>query len=865
MRGVKDVENRSVAWKLRGRILIHASATFGPDEAAQAKVLRRHLGLGRGELYEPVLGAILGTVEIVDAVSEHDSEWFSGPVGLVLRQPERWSAPVPRKGAVGIFYVDEHELAPSRPKPTTAESKSGAKSRSREATAQPVMPQVESATLRRVSKPEGMGTATASPSAPAPMLRIDGACLKGTLRALGTGKGAMPEASLEKIRRDAVDLLEQVVTAYTANIGPGEVGSAGTATAGKDAARQPSTGLLYGRIQSGKTVAMIALVAAAIDNGFRVVVVLTSDNVKLVSQTSDRFSALDGPMTIDAQNPSSWANDGKHIGKHLGAYGVVFVCSKNKTRLENLIKFLKLINAPDYPALVLDDEADQATPNGHLAAAVRREIKGGKDKLSPTAIHAQVVDNLRVCLRHHVFVQVTATPYVLLLQSVGEQLRPSFTRLLEPGAEYTGGESFFEAEHVEEQRPPLVFVAPEEADAVREGEGTPDGLRKAIAFFTVAAAAQSIVDPERAQSGQNFLCHTSQLKTQHSNLETLIRDYLDRFGEDIAARSGEGFDRVQIAYEDLGKTMPQRPPLNEVLETAQRKLVLRKVVVVNADTDAEAGRGFNFIIGGNILGRGVTIENLLVTYYLRQPKVGQMDTTLQHARMYGYRRALMPFTRVFLPLELAVRFHEIHGIEQRLRKHLKSADMGKPIVVEKAANLRPTRGAVLDPSYVDAFGCGDQIYPRYPDREMSTARFTAIAAIVQRLLPRFGTNAQPVDISYDEFFGLIDAFPFDESRDSNSWIPVVLRRVIERQRERTNGLCYVYGREMQRRTQVFATGALNGQELARLRSLKGPTFCLLRDDGSKIPGHIANRFWYPTIVLDQGTPDMVVNNTSDEL
>jgi hypothetical protein len=119
MRGVKDVENRSVAWKLRGRILIHASATFGPDEAAQAKALRRHLGLGRGELYEPVLGAILGTVEIVDAVSEHDSEWFSGPVGLVLRQPERWSAPVPRKGAVGIFYVDEHELAPSRPQPPT--------------------------------------------------------------------------------------------------------------------------------------------------------------------------------------------------------------------------------------------------------------------------------------------------------------------------------------------------------------------------------------------------------------------------------------------------------------------------------------------------------------------------------------------------------------------------------------------------------------------------------------------------------------------------------------------------------------------------------------------------------------------------
>jgi hypothetical protein len=245
-----------------------------------------------------------------------------------------------------------------------------------------------------------------------------------------------------------------------------------------------------------------------------------------------------------------------------------------------------------------------------------------------------------------------------------------------------------------------------------------------------------------------------------------------------------------------------------------------------------------------------------------------MDTTLQHARMYGYRKRLMPFTRVFLPLELAVRFHEIHGIEQRLRKQLESADLGKPVVIEKGTNLKPTKNSVLDPTYIDVFVAEEQIYPRYPDLTMSTARVERVGALVHKHLREFGAKPKeridPVAITYEDFVALLEKFPYDDSCDSNSWIPAVLQRVIERQMERTRGRCYLYGREMQRRTRVFATGALSGDELTRLRALDGPTFCVFRDDGTKIPGHVPHRFWYPTIVLDHGTPDMVVNNTSDD-
>ena len=218
-------------------------------------------------------------------------------------------------------------------------------------------------------------------------------------------------------------------------------------------------------MQSGKTVAMITFCAAAIDNGFRVIVVLTSDFVKLVEQTADRFAALDGPLIKNALQSDNWNDDREHVKKHIGKHGVVFICTKNQQRLTSLVEFLDAIGAAGYPALVLDDEADQAT----LDTTVQARSSGRKNApTQPSAIHRKTVQDdegqsIRQTLRHHVFVQVTATPYALLLQNVDSDLRPTFTHLLEPGKGYTGGEAFFDVPHVEEALPPLVSVDEDES------------------------------------------------------------------------------------------------------------------------------------------------------------------------------------------------------------------------------------------------------------------------------------------------------------------------------------------------------------------------------------------------------------------
>jgi hypothetical protein len=591
---------------------------------------------------------------------------------------------------------------------------------------------------------------------------------------------------------------------------------------------------------------------------------LTSDNLKLVSQTTQRFEVLDGPIAIDALT-NGWESDHRHIGKKLSQYGVVFVCSKNKTRLDNLIEFLNQIGAPDYPALVLDDEADQATLDTNLAKSVRAKEKGLSPS-DPTAIYDRVVRQLSPTLRHHVFLQVTATPYALLLQNVGTKLRPSFVRLLEPGTGYTGGERFFEAEHLEGPNPPLVYVPESESEAIQDATAdadAPDGLRAAIAFFLVAAAAQVVSNPERAKTGQNFLCHTSQLRVQHRTLEEIVRRYVDRVDEHVERGEGEALTRLQRAYEDLRRTFPDAPPLETLLEQVKRRLVGRRVVVINAESDAEAGKGLNFTIGGNILGRGVTIENLLVTYYLRQPKTGQMDTMLQHARMYGYRTDLMHLTRVFLPRQLAVRFHEIHRIESRLRHQLLTADVSRPILIHSVAGLRQTRPTVLDPTYIDVFGAGDHLYPMYPDLAMKTKEYERVEEIVKRLVGgSFEREPQTEPIPYEALLELVDELPYDDTKGSSSWVPAVLRRILERHRERCGGNAYIHTRRMRRENREFPTGALEGPVLAQLRQKDGPVICAFRDDGARIDGG-AKPFWYPSLVLDPNMHGVVVNTTPD--
>ncbi|MEM9855303.1 MAG: hypothetical protein AAF841_12760 [Pseudomonadota bacterium] len=115
--GHKKIENRSLgairAGKMAcGRIAIHAAAGLKEDEFRWGHWrLHRH-GVRCPHPGALPRGAIVGAVDVTGIVSESESAWFGGQMGLVLENAQI-CAPIPCPGALGYFaWEPKGALAP---------------------------------------------------------------------------------------------------------------------------------------------------------------------------------------------------------------------------------------------------------------------------------------------------------------------------------------------------------------------------------------------------------------------------------------------------------------------------------------------------------------------------------------------------------------------------------------------------------------------------------------------------------------------------------------------------------------------------------------------------------------------------------
>jgi hypothetical protein len=104
----KDIENRTWSTKNRGRVLVHASKGMTNESYLIACHAAHQIDPsikvpGRSELE---YGGIVGSVNIVDCVTQSDSLWFFGPKGFVLRDPKPLPF-TPLKGKLGFFAHEE--------------------------------------------------------------------------------------------------------------------------------------------------------------------------------------------------------------------------------------------------------------------------------------------------------------------------------------------------------------------------------------------------------------------------------------------------------------------------------------------------------------------------------------------------------------------------------------------------------------------------------------------------------------------------------------------------------------------------------------------------------------------------------------
>lgn len=100
--GHKPVENRTWPTSMRGQIAIHASKTL--DVPAIGWIRSNFPEIPLPDFYD--VGALIGTVELVDCVSHDRSRWFMGPYGFLLAKPHVIE-PVQCRGRLGFFEVGE--------------------------------------------------------------------------------------------------------------------------------------------------------------------------------------------------------------------------------------------------------------------------------------------------------------------------------------------------------------------------------------------------------------------------------------------------------------------------------------------------------------------------------------------------------------------------------------------------------------------------------------------------------------------------------------------------------------------------------------------------------------------------------------
>ena len=485
-------------------------------------------------------------------------------------------------------------------------------------------------------------------------------------------------------------------------------------TAGKPP--KPSDGLLYGLIQSGKTSILTVSAAMAADNGFDCLLVLTTDNDPLYDQTLDRVRAALGGITVLGKK--DW-KDPIRFAKQLRSKPFAIVCSKNGSILKSLLDAFQNARAKNLSVFIIDDEADQASLNTFTS-------KKNSGKVSPVN---KVITDFRAYFPVNTYLQVTATPQALFLQRPDHQYHPSFTVLTEPGPSYIGGDAFFGSG----SKDLLRFVLLNEVTLLTASNqpkpsGTlPSGLRKALFTFLVGAATKVI---ERPSEGFAFLLHVSMGNKDHEYARQLLDDFK---AETIQAFSNKGSTKYKAllaglkdAYSDLSTTEKNLPPFHKLEEKIEFYIKGANIKLVNATSNDEIklDSKFNIFVGGNKLGRGVTIKNLLVSYYGRNPKRPKADTVLQHARMYGYRSKDLGVTRLFLPQRLANHFRSIHEMETELRDLLREFPDGGFEGLYISGPWDATRKNVLDPNSIGYYAAGKNVTLPHPLRSEEATKTT---------------------------------------------------------------------------------------------------------------------------------------------
>lgn len=574
--------------------------------------------------------------------------------------------------------------------------------------------------------------------------------------------------------------------------------------------------LLLGHVQSGKTGQLLGVIAALADSSITNFLLLTTDNRRLQSQTLLRAqTSLPGMLVVGETDDVSFMTAPAQKP-------VVVVLKKNARVLQTWRNtILSTARCKSVPLVVVDDEADATSLNTRVnVASVSRINK----------LLGDIRDDASQCI----YIQVTATPQAVLLQSSLSGWKPESVLTIEPGAGYLGGRYFF-------TDPPshaVRFTSEDEAKKIIDGDpGTADGLVASVFSYLVNCGEEIC----RGGSCCNFLIHPSVRVSCHNAFVAKFSGYLSSLKKSLTS---EKFDEnLKASWLDLHSTCPEIHAYPRIRDAVVNLVKSGKINVFTINSKSDGNKsydsGFNIVVGGNSLGRGLTLPRLQVFYYCRVAKTPQADTMWQHSRMFGYDRA-RGLVRVFVPKSVHKIFYNICESNEVLFEQIKTKGMdGVQLLFPEG--VRPTRKCVVDNDFLSLVQGGVNFFPFEPDEANVQAMDALLANVDSR---------DPVLVSVDDMMELLGALG---AYDPDDWDKAKFMQCLATTKKLSSPVsCKILVRRD--RDVSKGTGSLLSEnDRSLIDDLSAEVVLVFyRLNGKRSQGWKGNPFWVPNIKFPNG-------------
>lgn len=693
---------------------------------------------------------------------------------------------------------------------------------------------------------------------------------------------------------------------------------------GKPGASSDHPGVILGKVQSGKTRTFLTTMVLAFDNGYDIALIFTKCSKPLLVQTLNRIKR-DLSIFIKEREMSVEdilaVRDKKLMRRFEFEQKLIFVCKKQKDNMSRLQEFL--VNHRDIikekNVLIIDDEGD--------ATSISYSRKDGQLIANPIPTW---ISDIVSELTKSSYLTVTATPQSLYAQpyeinvsnrSVFRPVRPTFTILAPVGEGYIGGDTFYlynENDEALSKVRDLIFSAVSLLEMEhmthqqrRHFRGVNlleindfARLRHALVNFLVGGSILSINRKAKGLSINErlfaFVIHTQTGKPSHAWQELVVLEII----EALKSACSPGSSRSQMEkFEELIKqslddltasleiTKDPIPSRSEVLQAVKSALHDDKILtqIVNSDSQLEnlldeSGQlnlrvPFNIFIGGQVLDRGITINNLIGFYYGRDPRIRQQDTVIQHQRIYGYRRGEIGVTRIYTLPDLYRDLVNLeaydHALRKRVEEKIKDGKDGSVRFIQCSsdgrlipcgpAKVRASQTAVLEPGrrlihYGFQVKKEKEARPIYENILKRLENIGAIGNSTPVLVPikdalelyrisqkAFDNGHEPQYIDYDWRIAE-DCLEYLSAQDTSNMVLVwaITGRTMRRLAGPTSHVFYNNAPDSQRDVDLWRRHAINQ-----------PLLYFLGQEGSLEQGWSGVPFFWPVIRAQQSSPTCI--------